>query len=354
MNNNNSTHDLRIPLVSILSLICLSSLFTTGLMAQAVSDNPYQVIYHWGELPGGRTMGVVTGVTPDPDGEHIWILERCGTNQCAGSDLNPIHKLDRGGNAVKSIGAGVFAWPHGFDMDDEGNFWVTEGAPAGDARGEAGAALGMGHQVIKISPDGEVLMRLGEAGVPGDDDSHFNGPAAVLVAPSGDIWVADGHRGGNNRILKFSSEGDLLLSLGGGIDSLSREVSYFNDPHDLKMDSQGRLFVADRGNNRIQIFDQNGKLEQIWTQFGRPSGIWIDSEDKIYVADGMSGAEWNPGWQRGIRIGDARTGWITEFIPDYEIPTGSGIEFLASDAQGNVYAGQVGRQRFEKYVRTRP
>ena len=325
-----------------------------AVLGQAVAENPYQVVYHWGELPGERAMGVVTGVHPDPDGEHLWIVERCGGNQCAGSDLHPVHKLDRDGNTVASLGAGLFAWPHGFDLDANGNLWITEGAPAGDARGEPGMALGMGHQVIKLNPRGEVLMRLGQAGVPGDDARHFNGPSAVLVAPSGEIWVADGHRGGNNRVLKFSADGELLLQLGGGIDSLSREAGAFNDPHDLKMDSQGRLFVADRGNNRIQIFSADGELLDIWTQFGRPSGIWIDANDRIYVADGMSGAQWNRGWQRGIRIGDAASGWITEFIPDYEIPNGSGIEFLASDARGNIYAGQVGRQRFEKYVRVRP
>ena len=322
--------------------------------AQAVSGNPYQVIYHWGELPNGRIMGVVTGVHPDPDGEHMWIVERCSTNQCAGSNLAPIHKLDSQGRVVKSIGAGLFAWPHGFDLDSEGNLWVTEGAPAGDARGRDGFALGIGHQVLKLNQDGEVLMRLGEAGVAGDDATHFNGPSAVQVADDGTIWIADGHRGGNNRVLKFSAQGVLLLQLGGGIDSLSREVARFNDPHDLKMDSQGRLFVADRGNNRIQIFDSEGELLSIWTQFGRPSGIWIDAQDKIYVADGMSGDQWNPGWQRGIRIGDAKTSWITDFIPDYEVQNGSGIEFLATDAEGNIYAGQVGRQRFEKYVRVRP
>lgn len=342
----------RLPLLCAFSLLAL--LQVTPAYPQAVAENPYQVVYHWGELPGGRPMGVVTGVHPDPDGEHLWIVERCGGNQCAGSELHPIHKLDLEGNTVKSIGAGLFAWPHGFDLDREGNLWVTEGAPAGDARGEPGMALGMGHQVIKLSQDGEVLQRLGEAGVAGDDARHFNGPSAVLVAPNGEVWVGDGHRGGNNRVLKFSAAGELLLELGGGIESLSREAGSFNDPHDLKMDSQGRIFIADRGNNRIQIFSQAGELLDIWTQFGRPSGIWIDADDRIYVADGMSGAQWNRGWQRGIRIGDAASGWITEFIPDHEVPSGSGIEFLATDSQGNVYAGQVGRQRFEKYVRVRP
>ena len=350
------TNDLsRTFLASLLALSVLIVVDWKGSStAQAVSENPYQVIYHWGELPDGREMGVVTGVHPDPDGEHMWIVERCGTNQCAGSNLPPIHKLDREGRVVKSIGAGLFAWPHGFDLDGDGYLWVTEGAPEGDARGTDGFSLGMGHQVIKLNQEGEVLMRLGVAGVAGDDATHFNGPSAVQVAPNGDVWIADGHRGGNNRVLKFSADGELLLQLGGGIDSLSREVSRFNDPHDLKMDSQGRLFVADRGNNRIQIFGQQGELLSIWTQFGRPSGIWIDDNDKIYVADGMSGDQWNPGWQRGIRIGDAKTSWITDFIPDYEVQNGSGIEFLATDAEGNIYAGQVGRQRFEKYVRVRP
>ncbi len=348
--SNSGSGPIRFLLAAILALpLALSLLGSTE-----AADNPYQVVYHWGELPGGRTMGVVTGVHPDPDGEHLWILERCGANQCAGSDLHPLHKLDREGNTVKSIGAGLFAWPHGFDMDADGNFWITEGAPDGDARGEAGMERGMGHQVIQLNQDGEVLMRLGEAGTPGEDATHFNGPAAVLAAPNGDLWVADGHRGGNNRVMKFSAEGELLLQLGGGVEDTSRETGRFNDPHDLKMDSRGRIFVADRGNNRIQILSQEGEVLDIWTQFGRPSGMWIDENDRILVADGMSGEQWNRGWERGIRIGDARTGYVTEFIPDYEIPNGSGIEFLASDAEGNIYAGQVGRQRFEKYVRVRP
>ena len=334
--------------------IMLTAIMLTATAAAVAQVNPYQVIYHWGVLPDGRPMGVVTGVHPDPDGKHIWVLERCSENQCAGSDLHPLHKLDMEGNTVQSIGAGLFAWPHGFDMDAEGNIWITEGAPAGDPRGEPGFERGMGHQVIKINQNGEVLMRLGEAGVAGVDADHFNGPAAVLIAPNGEIWVADGHRGGNNRIMKFSANGELLLQLGGGVEDTSLESSRFNDPHDMKMDSQGRLFVADRGNNRIQIFNQNGELLDIWTQYGRPSGIWIDANDKIFVADGMSGEQWNRGWERGIRIGDAKTGYVTEFIPDYEIVNGSGIEFLASDDAGNIYAGQVGRQRFEKYVRVRP
>jgi hypothetical protein len=138
------------------------------------------------------------------------------------------------------------------------------------------------------------------------------------------------------------------------VESLSGDPGKFNDPHDITMDSRGRVIVADRGNNRIQIFDQQGNRLAVWTQFGRPSVVFVDTEDVIYAGDGMSDAGWNPGWERGIRIGDAESGWVTAFIPDSEAPTGTGVEFLGVDFQGNIYAGEVGRQRLVKYVRARP
>ena len=135
---------------------------------------------------------------------------------------------------------------------------------------------------------------------------------------------------------------------------LKKAGAPFNDPHDITFDSQGRVIVADRGNNRIQIFTQEGELVSVWTQFGRPSTVFVDRNDVIYAGDGMSDARWNPGWERGIRIGDVRTGWVTAFIPDSENPVGTGVEFLGVDFQGNIYSGEVGRQRLVKYVRFRP
>ena len=265
-------------------------------------------------------------------------------------------------------------------MDHEGNVWVTEGAPAGEARGAEGHKVGKGHQVFKFSPDGKVLMTLGVAGVPGDDQTHFNGPSHVFVVPqTGDIWVTDGHRGGNNRLVKFDKNGKYLMQVGGGVKAATLERGLFNDPHHIAMDSQGRLFISDRGNNRIQIFDQQGKLISVWTQFGRPSAIAIDAQDRIYVVDGTSasprpladatdgpsrtnsgnqGAN-NPGYESGIRIGDARTGWITEFIPETVLTTrpprtrGVNMEFIGLDPQGNIYAGEVESQRLVKWVRVR-
>lgn len=322
--------------------------------AQAVGNNPYHAVTGWEKLPDGWKIGVVSGVYPDPDGRHIWMLSRCGANHCANSTQDAVLKFDLEGNLVKSFGAGMFSFPHGFFLDHEGYLWVTEGAPAGDARERDGLAKGMGHQVFKLDQDGNVVMTLGKRGVSGYGPDLFNGPSGVTVASNGDIWVADGHRGGNNRIVKFDRTGKFLLEVGGGVESVSGDPGRFNDPHHITIDRRGRVVVSDRGNNRIQIFDQDGNLLKVWTQFGRPSVAFIDQDDVIYAGDGMSDENWNPGWERGIRIGDAESGWLTSFIPDSDAPIGTGIEFLGVDFAGNIYAGFVGRQRLVKYTRFRP
>ena len=141
------------------------AIFTVlGLIATIESvaqhNNPYRAYYGWVKLPEGRVQGVVAGIYADPDGKHMWLMDRCGGNNCAGVDVDPILKLDLEGNLVKSFGKGLFGWPHGFFVDHEGNLWVTEGSPAGERRGEAGFKIGKGHQVFKLSPEGEILMTL--------------------------------------------------------------------------------------------------------------------------------------------------------------------------------------------------
>lgn len=352
-----------VPVVT-LGLTACALVLAPAARAQTVG-HPFRATFGWEKLPAGRTLGIVSGVIPDPDGEHIWILDRCGENQCAGSDLDPILKLDLDGNLVESFGAGLFAFPHGFALDREGFLWVTEGGSHGDARTEAGERLGMGHQVVKLTRRGEVVMRLGEAGVWGDDERHFNGPSGVAIAPNGDIWIADGHRGGNNRIVRLGPRGDFIRAVGGGVGSESREPARFSDPHDIKIDSRGRVLVADRGNSRIQVFDPEGNLLYIWTQYGKPSGLFIDRDDILYAGDGLSGDlrtgppdDWrsNFGWEKGIRIGDLKSeqAWVTHFIPQHDENIGAGIEFLGVDYDGNIYAGEVNRMRLVRYVRVRP
>ncbi len=350
---------------TLLALVAAHAWASPELAAQTSAPNPYRATLGWEQLPEGRTLGIVSGVIPDPDGEHLWILDRCGANQCAGTDLDPILKFDLDGNLVDSFGAGMFAFPHGFALDHEGYLWVTEGGAHGDARARLGESMGMGHQVFKLTRDGEVVMRIGEAGVWGDDQRHFNGPSGVAIAPDGHIWVADGHRGGNNRIVKLTPEGDFVLAVGGGVGSESREPARFSDPHDIKIDSRGRVYVADRGNSRIQVFDPDGELLYIWTQYGKPSGLFIDRNDILYAGDGLSGDlrtgppdPWrsNFGWEKGIRIGDLEDeqAWVRYFIPQHDPNVGPGIEFLGVDFEGNIYAGEVNRMRLVRYVPSRP
>jgi DNA-binding beta-propeller fold protein YncE len=250
------------------------------------------------------------------------------------------------GELLKSFGAGVFVWPHGIHVDGDGNVWVT------DARGDGTR----GHQVHKFDADGELLMSLGKAGVAGDGHDEFNQPSDVLVAPNGDIFVVDGHGSeGNNRVMKFNSDGDFIKTWG----TTGKEDGEFRDPHALAMDSTGRLFVGDRGNSRLQIFDQDGNHIETWTQFGRPSGLFIDGNDMLYAADSESNTTWglNRGYARGIYIGSAFDGWVTMLIPDpNQDPDNAGTtaaEGVAVDADGNIYGAEVGPRQIVKYERRR-
>ena len=304
--------------------------------------NPYRTVENWFKLPEGRTWGSTSAVDVDYRNGHIWVGERCGANSCAGSSLASILQFDQSGKLLNSFGGGMFNFPHGICVDKEGNVWITDGQ----------GREGKGHQVFKFSPDGKVLMTLGKAGVAGDGPDTFNQPSDVAIAPNGDIFVADGHGGNTNaRIVKFSKDGTFIKTWG----KKGTAPGEFDTPHALAFDSRGRLFVGDRGNNRIQIFDQDGKLLEQWTQFSRPSGLFIDKNDVLYVADSESNAKRHPGWKRGIRIGSAKDGSVTAFIPDPESDPDrsatSAAEGVASDAMGNVYGAEVGPKGLKKYVK---
>jgi len=318
------------------------------------APNPYRSIADWAKMPEGRTWGSTSGVDIDPDGTSVWVAERCSAFApptqykpgepfaCDESNLDPILKFDASGRLVKSFGAGMFILPHGLHVDHAGNIWVTDNL----------GRSGKGQQVIKFSPDGKVLMRLGKAGVAGSGPDEFNAPSAVYVAPNGDIFVADGHGGNTNaRIVKFSPDGKFIKAWG----TKGSAPGEFDVPHTLAMDSRGRLFVGDRQNNRIQIFDQDGNFLDQWFQFSRPSGIYIDKHDVIYVADSESesAAKNHDGWKRGIRIGNVSDGAVVAFIPDpVEKTTGtSAAEGVAADGAGNIYGAEVGPKRLMRYVK---
>ena len=319
--------------------------------------NPYRLVEDWATLPGGRQMGAVGGVTIDPDGQHVWAVIRCDAsaperfgNECLDSDLDPVVKFGPDGHVVDSFGGGLFIWPHGIDVDPDGNVWVTDAVS--ESRTPDGSR---GHQVIKFSPAGAVLITLGTPGKPGTGRNSFNAPSDVVVADNGDIFVADGHGNDtNNRVVKFSRDGTYLMEWG----KTGYAPGEFRTLHAIALDSQGRVFVGDRSNNRIQIFDHEGGFVAQWTQFGRPSGIFFDDRDRIYVADSESDDVQNPGWEMGIRIGDVGTGWVEEFIlyqwGDPRSIAGNGAEFVAVDREGNIYGGEPSPRKLQKYVRVRP
>ena len=326
--------------------IIVAMLAMSGGMAYAQANsnslpNPYLTIDGWAKMPEGRTWGQTSQLSLDRDG-NVWVAERCGGNTCAGRPEAPILEFDHSGKLIKSFGAGMFVVPHGILVDRDGNVWAT------DSQGKDG----MGQQVFKFSPDGKVLMALGKAGVAGDGPDTFNRPSAVAIASNGDVFVGDGHGGDSNaRIVKFSKDGKFIKTWG----KKGPAPGEFETPHSLAFDSKGRLFVADRGNHRIQIFNQDGEFLDQWKQFGQASGIFIDKNDVIYVADNESNSTRNPGFKRGIRIGSAKDGSVTAFIPDPEPDpdhTDSGAaEGVGADASGNIYGSEVVRKTVMKYVR---
>jgi DNA-binding beta-propeller fold protein YncE len=309
--------------------------------AAAAQPNPYRTIDAWLRTPAGRAPGSMSSVALERGG-NVWIVERCGANDCSTNDeLAPIFRADPSGKVLASFGTGMFAWPHGIYVDSAGNVWLT------DARG----GNGRGHQVFKLDARGNVLLALGTAGVAGGGASHFNGPTGVVVAPNGDVFVTDGHEpDSNNRVVKFSSGGRYIKEWGG----TGSAPGQFLVPHAIALDSRGRVLVADRDNNRIQIFDQDGKFLEQWTQFGRPSGLYVAADDTLYVSDNQSNAERHPGWMRGIRVGSARDGTVRAFIPDPEFDPArdqeTGAHGLAADDAGNIYGAEVWSQSVKKYV----
>ena len=320
----------------------------TGLASDFVDrplPNPTsQALLNWAPLPDGREWGSTAGIDIGPDG-HVWAYDRCGGMALAGGceenpERDPIFKFDRQtGEVMTSFGAGLFVLPHGLHVDDEGNVWVT------DSQGnEAGTK---GHQVIKFNPEGEILLRLGEAGQPGSGPGQLNEPCDVITAPNGDIFVSDGHSGqgedpppgATGRILKFDRDGNFIKEWG----EIGFRPGQFRTPHALEFDSQGRLYVADRGNHRIQIFDQDGNLLEIYTQFSRISGLFITDDDTLYAIDSESTPTRHPGWKTGVRIGNAAEDRLTGFVPPHAHETrmqGVAGEGVAVDADGNVYAAE--------------
>ena len=314
-----------------------------------------KVTRNWGQLPAGRKWGTSAGIDIDPKDGQIWAYERCGAGtagggpvDCDNTPVDPVFKFDRNTGAVlANIGKGVMVTPHGIHVDAQGNVWMADFA--GNKEGTKG------HQVHKFSPKGEKLLSLGVAGKPGNADGQFNQPNDVVVGPDGSIYVSDGHdaqgmvttaaiaeglkRGATSRISKFSADGKFIKSWG----QIGVKHGEFRTPHALMFDAKGRLWVADRGNHRLEIFDQEGKYLESRYSYGRISGFFIKG-NLLYAIDSESGPLNHPNWRNGVRIGPVDEDRVTAFIPPFEredrVYQGTAGEGVAVDAEGNVYAAE--------------
>lgn len=343
MNRLNQTR-----LAMLLALVVYSGNVLAQLEPVNNAPNPYTSVDGWAQLPDGREWGSTAGVDIDPDGLHLWAIDRCGSNSCAGQEMHPIVKINQQGQVVAQLGGGGrILFPHGLHVDREGNVWVT------DAQGpdpDNPATNGKGHAVYKFSPSGELLLTLGTPGVEGDGTGALlSEPCDVVTDADGNIYVGDGHSGQSPnaapdtvaRIVKFDRNGNLIKAWG----RLGSGPGELRTPHALDIDRFNRLVVGDRGNNRLQIFDLEGNYIGEFKQFSRPSGIYIADDDMIYVADSESEFDEvrNPGWRPGIRVGSLLTGIVDYFIEGTvdAYPNGSNPEGVAVDSLGNVYGAVV-------------
>jgi DNA-binding beta-propeller fold protein YncE len=313
------------------------------------------VTRNWGQLPAGRKWGTSAGIDIDPKDGHIWAYERCGAGtagggpvDCENNPVDPVFKFDRNTGAVlANIGKGTMITPHGIHVDKDGNVWIADFA--GNKAGTKG------HQVHKFSPTGQVLLSLGTAGKPGNADGQFNQPNDVVTGPDGSIYVSDGHdgqgmttqalvtagleRAATARISKFTPEGKFVKSWG----KIGVRHGEFRTPHALAFDSKGRLWVADRGNHRLEIFDQEGAYLESRYAYGRISGLFFKG-DTVYAIDSESGPFNHVGWRNGVRIGPLDEDRITAMVPPFErddrVYQGTAGEGVAVDADGNVYAAE--------------
>lgn len=313
-------------------------------------------IGNWATLPEGREWGSTAGLDIDPTDGHIWGYERCASGSAGGPGVNcdnnpvdPIFKFDRNsGEILANFGAGIFVTPHGIGVDEDGYVWVTD-----FAGNEAGTK---GHQVHKFTPEGELLMSLGVAGQPGDGPGQLYQPNDAIVGPDGSIYVADGHSGQGQiteddmeearaagltgRIVKFSPEGEYIMEWG----EIGTEHGQFRTPHALEFDGQGRLWVADRGNHRLEIYDQNGNYVDSRYQFGRISDLFITDDQMVYAIDSESNRLRHINWRNGVRIGPVDQDLLVGFIPGWDSDSrpnhGVAGEGVGVDADGNVYVAE--------------
>jgi len=241
----------------LVPLIAVQLLVSTLVLAETSSVPllPYRVVPNFFKLPDNWHFGEASGVALNSKG-HIFVFQRAEPM---------LSEFDANGKFLREIGSGLFNHPHGLRIDREDNIWTTDDHD---------------HVILKLSPEGRVLLVLGRRGTAGEADWIFDQPTDIDFADNGDFFVSDGY--GNSRVLKFDHEGRLLKLWG----RYGTGEGEFNLPHSIAVDRAGRVYVGDRENQRIEIFDGEGKFLKQWTGIGYPYGLFITPDQHIWMADG--------------------------------------------------------------------
>lgn len=294
-------------------ILALAALLLALPLAVTAQSPTYRPVRDWPQ-PGAPEYGTaaVSAVAISPRGE-VYVFQR---------SPHPMLVFTRDGKYLRSWGEGMFTNPHGCRFDPDGNLWVTDNAD---------------HRVLKLTPEGKVLLTLGVKGVPGEDPTHFNKPADVAFGPKGDLYVADGY--GNSRVVHFDKEGRYVGAWG----HRGRGEGEFHLPHSVAVDHTGKVYVADRENARVQVFTPDGKFLQQWSETGHPYGLYLTPDQHLFLTDGRANmlSEWDLQGHRLAQWGGTGPEWGHLRLP----------HLLTVDQDGSVYVAEVDGKRVQKFMR---
>ena len=327
------------------ALLCVAFIGALSLSApcHAVPNYPkvnlvsgYQVDPDWPKKPANIEWKQIAGITVDKQG-RVWIANRMDP---------PVQVYSPEGEFLFSWGDGVITGAHYLRFDREGHVWSADIKR---------------HVVRKFTEDGKLLLTLGTLDEPGEDETHLNAPTDMVVTPAGDVFVTDGY--GNNRIVHFGKDGKFVKTWG----KMGVEAGQLSQPHSIAMDSKGLLYVCERNNGRIQVFNQAGESLAQWRNLINPWGIYINTRDEVFVC-GSTPARWtekanlgNPPQDQILMkfdtTGRALELWAFPLVKDGNLEPGhlDWAHGMGIDEAGNVYFGDVNENaphhRVQKFLR---
>jgi hypothetical protein len=324
----------------------LALLLFASLLPPAAAQDPkypkvntaiaYEVDAAWPKRPSGLAWAEMSGVAVDAH-DHVYLFTRAKP---------PVQVYDAGGKFLRSWGQDTIKSAHHIKIGPDGNVWIAD----------------IGHHVVrKFTPEGKLLSTLGTEDHPGCDETHLNRPTDMAVTPAGDVFISDGY--GNARVVHFDGKGKYVKAWG----KLGSRPGEFSIPHAIAVDSKGRLYVADRNNVRVQVFDQEGKLLDVWANLVVPWGFCMTKGDEIWVC-GSSPMQWRT--EDGALGCPPKDQVFMKFSADgkllqlWTVPKGKdGLErpgecnwvhAIAVDSKGSLYVGDIKGKRAQKFVRKEP